>query len=111
MNPDTALLYAVRRKCDDWYYKKTKSAYLKKWDSDDQRRKHWTPDANEASFYPLLGIKSILGSLRGSAHRTHVRLLKGHNPNSTKDLPGVEEYEVVRFVCTEQPEVVPTGIL
>ncbi len=106
MKPDIALLYAVRRKSDDWYYKRTKSAYLKQWKNGDPRRQHWTPDANEASFYPLTGIKSILGNLRGSALREYERLLKKHPP-SRKDLPKREEYEVVRFVCTEQPEVVP----
>jgi len=108
MKPDKAILYAVRRKSDDHYYKKTKPPrFSSQRKAGDPRLSHWTPDANEATFYPLSGVRSILGNLRGRAHRTHVRLLKQHNPDSTEDLPEIDEYEVVRFVCTEQPEVVP----
>ncbi len=103
---EVAILYAVRRKSDDWYYKKIKSAYLKEWNKDDPRRKHWTPDANEATFYSLSGIRSILGNLCGSAARVHERLLKARNPNSKIDVSAEDEYEVVQFICTEQ-EVVP----
>ena len=107
--PDIALRYAVRRRSDDWYYKVTKSSYLKKWDKDDPRRKHWTPDVDEATLYPLKGIKSIVGQLRGEAREDCRRLLAKQKltPHTRKDKPAPEEYEVVRFVCTEQPEVVP----
>ena len=106
--PDIAVLYAVRRKSDDWYFKKTKPPkFSSQRKAGDPRLTHWTPTASEATFYTLQGAKAIWSQYRGKSHREHVRLLKQHNPASTKDKPSVpEDYEIVRFVCTEQPEVV-----
>lgn len=104
--PDTATIYAMRRKSDGYYFKKTKPPRFRsqRQTCNPDKLTHWTPDASEATFYTLRGVKAICGQHDGTAHREHVRLLKKSNPKSTKDLPEHEEYEIVKFVATEAPE-------
>ena len=106
MTNDYALLYAVRRNSDFFYFKKTKSAYLKSWKKDDPRRQNWTPEASSVTLYALNGAVVLLGKYRNSAKRKHAALVKEYNEKAGKDNPDpIEEYEIVRFICTEQEVV------
>jgi hypothetical protein len=61
-----SILYALRRKDTGEFHRRVRLPRFCNWDVADPRRSNWTPDLGKATYYPLKGIRSLLGRYRNS---------------------------------------------